>query len=69
MCAGRIGFNKEMGALDAYSDPAAEDKAELMVRGTHEVTLRIYEPYRLHKWWKPDVVSGRQLLKRFTVRL
>ena len=57
-----------MGALDAYEDPHAEDKADLMVRGTHEVTLRIYEPYRVHKHWKHDVQAGRQLLGRFRVR-
>lgn len=57
-----------MGALDAFTASQDDDKAEVMVRGTHEVTLRIYEPYRVHKWWKPDVQAGRRLLARFRVR-
>ncbi|KAK9801866.1 hypothetical protein WJX73_003752 [Symbiochloris irregularis] len=56
---GRIGFNKDMGALRAVEDAHAVDQADLMVRSTHEVTLRIYEPYRVHKLWKPSsIVAG-----------
>lgn len=57
-----------MGALRAAEDANAVDKADLMVRSTHEVTLRIYEPYRVHKLWKPSVRAGRRLLTSFRVR-
>lgn len=44
--AGRFGFNKDMNALDSVASGHAQgDKADTLLRSTHEVMKRFYEPW------------------------
>ena len=70
MLAGCIGFNKDMGALDSVLDSSqgdSTDKADILLRSTHEVMQRLYEPWRQHKLYKGDVRKGNVMLARFQV--
>ena len=70
--SGWVGFNKDMGALDGLvieNQPPDSDKADILLRSTHEVMQRIHEPWRQHKLYRSDVRAGYAVLAKFRVRL
>jgi cytochrome P450 len=69
---GRVGFQKEMGALAALqaavSGTGADDKGSYvrtMLECTHEVERRMAEPHRDKKYWKAAVRAGHALMTRW----
>ena len=67
-CAGRVGFNREMGALDSVEQGQGEDASEVMLRTTEETTRRVFEPYRTWMPWDTSARAGKQAVRQFRVR-
>lgn len=66
--AGRVAFNKEMGALDSVEHGSGVDAADVLLRTTKETTLRVFAPYRVFKPWNASVRAGKAAMKQFGVR-
>ena len=65
--AGRVAFNKEMGALNSVEQGGGVDAADVLLRTTQETTLRVFAPYRVFKPWDASVNAGKEALKQFGV--
>ena len=68
---GRVGFQKEMGALQGLKDRAAGGADDVgsyvrtMLECTHEIENRLKEPHRAKFLWKPSVRAGHRLMDRW----
>jgi hypothetical protein len=71
MCisAGRVGFEKEMGALEAMRDGTEEkvSAVQLMLACTHEMFKRFKEVHRDKTIWRSDVRNGRSMMMQWRV--
>ena len=65
--AGRVAFNKEMGALNSVEQGGGVDAADVLLRTTQETTLRVFAPYRVFKPWDASVNAGKEAFKQFGV--
>ncbi|KAK9827618.1 hypothetical protein WJX81_006830 [Elliptochloris bilobata] len=65
---GRVGFEKEMGALEDFmeGDVGSGASVDVMLRCTHEVERRARQgPQRMLKIWRKDVRHGYRLMEQW----
>ena len=67
--AGRVGFDRDMGALDSVENGQGLDASDVLLRTTEETTKRIFSPYRAFLPWDASVRVGKKAVRQFRVRL
>ena len=66
---GKLGFGKDMGALDAVQakKDLKHDDAAVMMESSHEIGRRIKDPLRCIKLWRREVWQGLAVTWKFQV--